>query len=179
MLQVFACFESAKDLRACGFHMEIWHSSAKEHGLNPKSDLYLAQRIMAMVMWLAAVQIVRYRTLSHMHYMGCPPTCFVELLSTGDKLKTALGYCKTMWEAIQYMDKKEALIQRAGQGLGKHSMGQLGDHQRGAGHTFRIWVCLVSTSLGITSCEYFFFMGGKPCERTWLQGCTKTSQVVR
>ena len=136
LLQVFACFKSAKDLRACGFHMEMWHSSEKEHGLNPKSDLYLAQQNMAMVMWLAAVQIVRYRTLSHMHYMGCPPTCFVELLSTGDKLKTALGYCKTMWEAIQYMENKKALLQRAGQGLGKHSMGQLGDHQRGAGHTF-------------------------------------------
>lgn len=106
MLQVFACLRSAKALKACGFHIEIGHSSEKEDGLNPKSDLYLAQQRMAAVMWQAAVQIVRFRALSHMHYIGMAPTCFVDLLSKGDKLQTALEHCRTMWAAVQYMEKK-------------------------------------------------------------------------
>ena len=105
MLQVFACFKSAKDLKACGFHIELGHSSEKEYGLDPKSELYVAQQNMAKVMWQAALQIVRFRSLSHMHYIGQAPTCFVELLSTGDKLVRALELCKTMWDTIQYIEK--------------------------------------------------------------------------
>ena len=89
MWQVFACFKSAKDLKACGFHIELGHSSEKEYGLDPTSELYVAQQNLAKVMWQAALQIVRFRSISHMHYIGQAPTCFVELLSTGDKLVVA------------------------------------------------------------------------------------------
>ena len=106
MWQVFACFKSVKDLKACGCHIELGHSSEKEYGLDPKSELYVAQQNLAKVMWQAALQIVRFRSLSHMHYIGQAPTCFVELLSTGDKLVMALELCNTMWDTIQYIEKQ-------------------------------------------------------------------------
>ena len=55
-------------------------------------------------MWAGAVQIVRFRALSHMHYVGCPPLTFVGLLCTGQRLLDALAECKLAWATISYIE---------------------------------------------------------------------------
>ena len=55
-------------------------------------------------MWAGAVQIVRFRALSHMHYVGCAPLTFVGLLCTGQRLLDALAECKLAWATISYIE---------------------------------------------------------------------------
>ena len=62
---------------SAGLQVEIGHSAEKSDALDKCSPLYQSQLELAKLMRAGAVQIVRFRALSHMYYVGCPPVTFV------------------------------------------------------------------------------------------------------
>ena len=80
MLQVLRSLKSPFDLKAVGFQTTFSHSSEEAAALDTQSPSYQTQMELAKLMWTGAVQIVRFRTLSHMHYVGTPPAIFAGLL---------------------------------------------------------------------------------------------------
>ena len=96
--------QSPSALKSAGFQVELSHSTEKVDALDKCSPLYQSQLELAKLMWAGAVQIVRFRALSHMHYVGCPPLTFVGLLCTGQRLLDALAECKLAWATISYIE---------------------------------------------------------------------------
>ena len=99
--QVFKTFLSPSDLAKCGFKMGFYSSEEKASGLDTKSELYETEAAKARIMQSSALQTVRFRALTHQHYMYLPPFSFIGLLQDGQEQLSAFGTCKTAWQTIQ------------------------------------------------------------------------------
>ena len=82
--QVFRTFVSPADLAECGSKLELHSAQEKADSLNPKSEVYQSEASTARIMQTSALQIVRFRALTHQHYMHLPPFIFVGLLQGCD-----------------------------------------------------------------------------------------------
>lgn len=102
--QVFRCLQSPSDLKTAGFKLEFFHPSEKHDALDKGSALYQTQCELSKLMWAGAVQIVRFRALSHMHYTSCPPFMFVGLLCSGQRQLDTLKQCELAWQTISYIE---------------------------------------------------------------------------
>ena len=94
-MKVFKTMSSPVDLQSCGYKLEFHTASEKLAAMDCGSALYQAELARAQMHWDSARAIVRYRSMTHAHYIECPPLMFVALVnSSGAPLKLALDKCK-------------------------------------------------------------------------------------
>ena len=102
--QVFRCLQTPADLKSAGLQVEFAHPSEKQDALDKDSHLYLIQLQLSQLVWSGALHITRFRALSHMHYVGCPPSIFVGLLCEGQRQLDCLKQCKLAWQTISFIE---------------------------------------------------------------------------
>ena len=111
--QVFKTCRSPSDLAKCGFKMEFYSSEEKASALDTKSELYETEAAKARILQSSALQIVRFRALTHQHYMHLPPFIFIGLLQDGQEQLSALGTCKTAGQTIQKFEELRHMFTEA------------------------------------------------------------------
>ena len=93
--------------------MEFYSSEEKASALDTKSELYETEAAKARIMQSSALQIVRFRALTHQHYMHLPPFIFIGLLQDGQEQLSALGTRKTTWQTIQNFEELRDIFKEA------------------------------------------------------------------
>ena len=105
-MQVFKCLKDPQSLKAAGFKLKFHSRIERQEALDQHSGLFTSEKAKAELLGNSALQVVRFRALSQLHYMTCPPMIVVGLLDSGDKFVSALQLCRDDWSCIQWLEKK-------------------------------------------------------------------------